>query len=100
MASPFAFAWMVLKDSAIVAPPNPQYPHPQYPQEDDGRDEPRRQFEQLQHPEMPRPDEGPTLGEMADMSPEEKEFEMEIARRRAGVKEAPKGQKTLHDFGG
>ncbi len=60
MASPFAIAWMVLKDAT----------------------------------------EGPTLGEMADMSPEQKEFEMEIARRRAGVKEAPKGQKTLHDFGG
>ena len=44
--------------------------------------------------------EGPTLGELADMSPEEKEFEMEMARRRAGVKEAPTGQKTLHDFGG
>jgi len=95
MASPFAFAWMLLKDSASTQYPNPQYPY-------DGRFEPRRQFpdEQLQHPEMPRPDEGPTLGEMADMSPEEKEFEMEIARRRAGVKEAPKGQKTLHDFGG
>lgn len=43
---------------------------------------------------------GPTIGEMADMSPEEKKLEMEIARRRAGVKGAPKGQKTLHDFGG
>ena len=42
--------------------------------------------------------EGPTLGELADMDPEERKIEMEIARRRAGVPEAPKNQRTLHDF--
>jgi hypothetical protein len=93
MASPFAFAWMLLKDSARVAPPNPQYP-----QEDDGRDEPRRQFEQLQHPEMPLPDEGPSLGEMADMSPEEAEFERALMARRNAPKPEDPAQTTLHDF--
>ena len=64
MASPFALAWMVLKDAT----------------------------------------EGPTLGEMADMSPEERaaamEEEQRIARRRHAPKPEDSAQTTLHDFGG
>ena len=93
MASPFAFAWMLLKDSARVAPPNPQYP-----QEDDGRDEPRRQFEQPQHPPMPHHDEGPTLGEMANMDPEEAEFERALLARRKAPKPEDPAQTQLHQF--
>ena len=48
---------------------------------------------------MPRPeDEGPTLGEMADMSPEEKEFELNMARRRSATKPEDPAQTQLLDF--
>jgi len=83
MASPFAFAWMLLKDSARVTPPNPQ----------EGGE-----FRQPQHPPMPLPDEGPTLGEMADMDPEEAEFERALMARRQAPKSKDPAQTTLHDF--
>ena len=42
-------------------------------------------------------DEGPTLGELADMDPEEKEFYMrEAGRRSAAPSDSP--QRTLHDY--
>ena len=110
MASPFAFAWMLLKDSARV-------PKSSMTQRDDGGPVSRplsggswetgttqrdlggpQPIGNTQHPPMPRPDEGPTMGEMADMSPEEKEFELNMAHRRSATKPEDPAQKTLLDF--
>ena len=91
MASPFAFAWMLLKDSARYRPEDRQA----------AAEERRFQLEQSEHPPMPRPeDEGPTMGEMADMDPEEAEFERELAARRMKPKPNDPAQTTLADFGG
>ena len=137
MASPFAFAWMLLKDSARVADDHfhdwsqPSHKigsdikeaalrhnlsesetsslyrqhmkeHGMFPSQDAppfGEFVDSQMGQQSQHPPMPRPeDEGPTMGEMADMSPEEKEFEMSIARRRNAPKPEDPAQRTLHDF--
>ena len=111
MASPFAFAWMLLKDSARYRPEEADEEiRQQQGMEEEfthGKDESEidralldRMLSQPQHPPMPLPDEGPTLGEMADMSPEEKEFEMSMARRRNAPKPEDPAQTTLHDFGG
>ena len=62
MASPFALAWMLLKEVS----------------------------------------EGPTMGEMANMSPEERaaamDEEMRFARRHHAPKPEDPAQTTLHDF--
>ena len=118
MASPFAFAWMLLKDSARVGGPDgPRLSDEELAATGQGRIRTREDVEpvpfddvnpmrgdyekwsQPQHPPMPRPeDEGPTMGEMADMSPEEKEFVMSMARRRNAPKPEDPAQTTLHDF--
>ena len=42
--------------------------------------------------------EGPTLGEMADMDPEEVEHYRREAGRRSTKDKRPSGQPTLHDY--
>ena len=113
MLAPSEAAWLFLKsqptereqrnmnegDESLWQMTDSHYPHnrgEQEPQEPQEVSQKRSQHAPVNIPWMPW-DEGPTLAELADMSPEEGDVHVREAGRRSAAP-SPKSQTTLHDY--